>query len=169
MVTAGSLVGIDIERLKYPVEPRISQILLPLANLSSDEQILEKINNLAKKMHQEQIENRSTTKAAVVLQVIKDIEDSREKKREKIYLTEIVEKVSNVIFGDNEKKKVSSQFISNVLRSPELMIKIEPKDRNGRSIYFKPEIFEPLFKKYGITEIDESENSENVTSEDCDE
>ncbi|MDD3375159.1 MAG: bifunctional DNA primase/polymerase [Candidatus Omnitrophica bacterium] len=156
---------IDVKKLKYPVEPRISQILLPLANLTSDEQVLEEINNIAKQMNKERIEDRSSRYEAKILQVIKNIEEERIAKGEKIYIKEIADSYNKEAY--NEKEKMSPQRISYYIRKPELAIELQPKDRDGRSIICNSEQMNKLYIKYGIITADCIDN-ESVGYIDCD-
>ena len=136
---------IDPKRLRHPVEPRISQILLPLSNMTNDPQILENINQLAKEMNKQRADDRSVQIEARILQAIHDLDEGMGRK---LYFKEICEKFNaDLMDGD---KKMTPQSLSFYLRKPELRIPVQKKDEIGRPIICEPERMQKLYVKFGI-------------------
>jgi predicted house-cleaning noncanonical NTP pyrophosphatase (MazG superfamily) len=133
------------------IEPRLNQIIVPLASIISDQEIVEQLKFFIKEYNEQLISDRGMEEAGQVLEIIKKIISPAIKPDGwAVSIKEITSRYMEE-YGDktDSGKPVNTKWIGWILRKN---LKLKTKREERGYIIPKPEIqkLENLFRKYGI-------------------
>ena len=129
------------------IEPRLSQIFVPLLSVIGDHEARKDLRDLARRYNKELIADRGMEVEAQVLDIIHDMLASGEQRLS-------VKEITNWFqghHGDDYERKITTKWIGGVIRK-----KLHLKTQKSHGVFVIPLSEEPklerLFEKYGVSE-----------------
>jgi hypothetical protein len=148
--------AIDATMEDRSIEPRLSQVFVPLMSVIDDAEARQTLREVAREYHRELVADRGMDLEAQVLEIIQELRDSPY--TDGLAIKEIAERMAER-HGDDFERKVTPHWIGYVIRR-KLGLKTERR-RDGYFIAPSEDMkLERLREKYGIV----SESPEVVNS-----
>jgi hypothetical protein len=138
--------AVDASLVDRSIEPRLSQIFVPLMSVIEDAEARKALHDVAREYHKELIADRGMDLEAEVLEVVQDLRESPYANG--ISIKEITERVSERC-GDDFDRKVTPRWIGNVIRH-RLGLKTEKRHGNYVIATTEGAKLTRLLEKYGI-------------------
>lgn len=139
--------AIDPTLADRSIEPRLSQIFVPLLSVIDDAEAQQALREVAREYHRELVADRGMDMEAQVLEIIQELRDSPY--ADSISIKEIAERMADR-YGDDFERKVTPHWIGYVVRR-----KLGLKTEKHHGIYVVAASEGPkltrLLEKYGIT------------------
>ncbi len=139
--------SVDPSLVDRTIEPRLSQIFVPLMSVIEDAEARQALRQVAREYHKELVADRGMDLEAQVLEVIQDLRESPYANG--ISIKEITERVSER-YGDDFERKVTPHWIGHVVRR-RLGLKTEKRHGNYMIAVTEGPKVTRLLEKYGIT------------------
>lgn len=108
------------------IEPRLAQVFVPLMSIIEDEAAQSELAMIARQYNSQMLSDRSTQVEAQVLEIIKEIVDTRP--HDEITIKEITSRFIEQ-HGEDYERKITGRWIGNIIRS-KLRIHTERKGGN---------------------------------------
>lgn len=102
---------VDATLVDRSIEPRLSQIFVPLLSIIENEDAREALQKLARDYHQELVADRGSGVEAQVLEVIKELQDAGEELSIKEITTRFI-----ATHGEDYERKITPHWIGQVIR-----------------------------------------------------
>ena len=152
--------AVDASLVDRSIEPRLSQIFVPLMSVIEDAEAREALRELARAYHKELVADRGMDLEAQVLEIIHELEESPY--AEGLSVKEIAERFAER-YGDDFERKVTPHWIGHTLRR-KLTLKTEK--RHGAYFIATTEgaKLKRLFEKYGVSNRDEDSGDSGDSS-----
>lgn len=149
---------IDPSLVDRSIEPRLSQIFVPLLSVIDDAEARQALREVAREYHRELVADRGMDMEAQVLEIIQELRESPY--ADGVSIKEIAERMADR-YGDDFERKVTPHWIGNVVRR-KLGLKTERR-RDGYFIAASEHTkLARLCEKYGIAlDTQDSVNSVN--------
>jgi hypothetical protein len=144
--------AVDPSLVDRTIEPRLSQIFVPLMSVIEDAEARQALRQVAREYHKELVADRGMDLEAQVLEVIHDLRESPYANG--ISIKEITERVSER-YGDDFERKVTPHWIGHVVRR-RLGLKTEKRHGNYVIAATEGAKLTRLLEKYGVTSEDRS-------------
>ena len=129
------------------IEPRLTQIFVPLLSVIEDERARDDLRNLAKEYHKELVADRGMDTEAQVLEIIQELGESPY--RIEPTIKEITRRFADR-HGKEMDRKVTPHWIGYVIRK-KLGLKTERHDSNYVIAVSEGPKFDRLLEKYGLS------------------
>ena len=142
--------AVDARLVDRSIEPRLSQIFVPLMSVIEDAEARLALREVAREYHKELVADRGMDLEAQVLEVIQDLRESPYANG--ISIKEIAERVSER-YGDDFERKVTPHWIGHVIRR-RLGLKTEKRHGNYMIAATEGPKLTRLFEKYSIASED---------------
>jgi hypothetical protein len=157
--------AIDPTLVDRTIEPRLSQIFVPLMSVIEDSGARQALRLVAREYHRELVADRGMDLEAQVLEIIHDLQESPY--TDVLSIKEITERLAER-YGDDFERKVTPHWVGQVVRR-RLQLKTERR-RDGYVIAASErQKLSRLFERYGIADASgepvNSVNSVNSTQE----
>ena len=150
--------AVDPSLVDRTIEPRLSQIFVPLMSVIEDAEARKALRDVAREYHKELVADRGMDLEAQVLEVIQELRESPY--ADGVSIKEITDRVSER-YGDDFERKVTPHWIGHVVRR-RLGLKTEKRHGNYMIATTEGPKVTRLLEKYGI----ETVNRENGDSGD---
>ncbi len=131
------------------IEPRLSQIFVPLLSVIGDEGARKDLQELAKQYNRELVTDRGMDTEAQVLEIIHEIITSREAKPSVKEITSWFQ----ARYGEDYERKVTAKWIGSIIRT-KLHLKTQKSDGVFRIPLSELLKLRRLFERYGIDTFD---------------
>jgi hypothetical protein len=150
--------AIDATLVDRSIEPRLSQIFVPLMSVIDDDEARQALKEVAREYHREMVADRGMDMEAQVLEIVQELRDSPY--ADGLSIKEIAERMADR-HGDDFERKITPHWIGNVVRR-----KLGLKTYRRGGIYYIAESenakLDRLFERYGLHE-DEEVTREGAT------
>jgi predicted house-cleaning noncanonical NTP pyrophosphatase (MazG superfamily) len=145
---------INPDLIDRSIEPRLNQIITPLASVIKDQEVLKELKSFIKEYNNQLISDRGMEEPAQVLEIIKEITQSSLEK-ENPTIPSIKDITDRYIEKFGEKtdlgKPVNPKWIGGMLRKN---LKLKPQKDKSKGVFVIPiseqKKLENLYRKYGI-------------------
>jgi hypothetical protein len=138
---------IDPSLVDRSIEPRLSQIFVPLLSVIEDAKAREALRQVAREYHRELVADRGMDMEAQVLEIIQELRDSPY--IDGLSIKEIAERMADR-YGNDFERKVTPHWIGYVVRR-KLGLKTEKRHGNFVVAATEGPKLTRLLEKYGIT------------------
>jgi hypothetical protein len=138
--------AVDASLVDRSIEPRLSQIFVPLMSVIEDAEARQALRQVAREYHKELVADRGMDLEAQVLEVIQDLRESPY--ADGLSIKEIAERVGER-YGDDFERKVTPHWIGQVVRR-RLGLKTEKRHGNYVIAATEGPKLVRLLEKYGV-------------------
>lgn len=141
--------ALNPELIDRTIEPRLNQIICPLASIISDQETLKELRAFIQQYNKQLISDRGMEEAGQVLEIIKDISEPEDTTPEVVSIKDIMEEYI-LKFGEKNDygKPVNAKWIGWLVRK-NLKLKTK-RTENGYVIRRDQPKLENLYRKYGL-------------------
>jgi hypothetical protein len=140
--------AIDATLVDRSIEPRLSQIFVPLLSVIEDADARQALLQVAREYHRELVADRGMDMEAQVLEIIQELQESPYTDR--LSIKEIAERMSER-HGDDFERKVTPHWIGYVVRR-KLGLKTYRRGGSYHIAESEKEKLNQLFERYGLQE-----------------
>jgi hypothetical protein len=139
--------AIDTSLVDRSIEPRLSQIFVPLMSVIEDAEARQALRQVAREYHKELVADRGMDLEAQVLEIIQELRESPYANG--ISIKEITDRMSER-YGDDFERKVTPHWIGHVIRK---RLGLKTEKRHGTYMIATTEgpKVTRLLEKYGVT------------------
>lgn len=138
---------IDATLVDRSIEPRLSQIFVPLLSVIDDAEARQALREVAREYHRELVADRGMDLEAQVLEIIQELRDSPY--TDGLSIKEIAERMADR-YGDDFERKVTPHWIGYVVRR-RLGLKTEKRHGSYAIATSEETKLARLLEKYGIS------------------
>ena len=138
--------AIDATLVDRSIEPRLSQIFVPLLSVIDDDAARQALREVAREYHREMVADRGMDMEAQVLEIIQELRESPY--ADGVSIKEIAERMADR-HGDDFERKVTPHWIGNVVRR-KLGLKSVRRGGNYYVAESEKEKLGQLFERYGL-------------------